>query len=135
MSNFDAGDVGGIIGAIVSLLVAIGGGIAWLLNWKGAREKSQAARLKAWEQSLDRREKEQRQETEDRLRTFEDKLSAVSLVSFEMLGELQRLDPASPVLARAREVLRSVFPVDPDPPDWLRSLVHRLDRPHDERGN
>jgi hypothetical protein len=129
MDNFDAGQAGGIFAGVIAALVAIGKGVGWLINWKGARERSEAARLRAWEQSLDRREQKQRMETEHRLAAFEDKLSAVSLVSFEMLGELQRLDPASPTLVRAREVLRKVFPVDPDSPEVLRTLVRRLDHP------
>lgn len=130
-SGVSPNEAGGVFAGIVAALFALGKGLAWLLNWKDARDKSEAARLKAWQASLDRREKEQRAEAESRMAAFEDKLSAVSLVSFEMLGELQRLDPASPVLAHAREVLRAVFPVDPEPPEWLRSLVRRLDHPHE----
>lgn len=123
-----AGEVGGVFAGIVAGLAAIGKGIAWMLNWKDARENSRAARLHAWEQSLDRREKEHREETEARLGAVESKLSAVSMALFEAIGELQRLDPFSPILASARLVLQQAYPVDPDMPAEIKALIRRVDR-------
>lgn len=125
--NLSPGDVGGVFAGLVGLLVAIGKGFAWLANWKNTRENTRAARLRAWEAALDKRDREMRVELEQHVHAVEKKLSAVTMVMFEMLGELQRLDPVNPVLARARVVLNQTYPVDPDIPEEMRTLIRRVE--------
>ena len=126
-SGVSPGEAGGVIAGAIAILAALGKGMAWLLNWQGARADARAARLKVWEESLDRREREHREKTEGRLKAMESKVSAVSAALFEAIGELQRLDPASPVLAKARQVLQAEFPVDPELSDEMKALLRRLD--------
>lgn len=122
------GEAGGVLAGVIALLAAMGKSFKELINWKDAREKSRAAELKAWEDSLARREKENRERTEDRLEAVESKLSLVTGALFDALGELHRLDPASPVLARAKQALQQAYPLDVDTPPDIQALVRRIDR-------
>ena len=131
MDSGQFGEAGGIFAGFTAALYALGKGIGWLLNYKGERDNQRSARLKAWEQSLDKRDREHREETDGRLRAMESKVSALSMALFEALGELQRLDPASPVLARASMVMKAEFPVEPDIPEEMKALLRRLDRKDD----
>lgn len=133
-NGVSAGEVGGIFAGIIALLASIGTAIRWLFNWRDARDRSQAARLKAWEESLDRREKEHRESTEQRLHAMERKLSAVTAALFETIAELQLLDAASPALAKAKIVLRQAYPLDVETPSDMQALIDRLDTASTQRG-
>lgn len=122
------GEVGGVFAGVVALGAALGKAAKWLLNWQEAREKSNAARLRAWEKSLDRREREQRAETERRFHAMEEKVGMMASALFEAIAELQVLDPRSVALARAKIVLRKAFPVDEETPGNIEALVGRLDQ-------
>lgn len=127
MSELSVGEAGGIFAGAVAGLAALGKGLAWLLNWQNARSENREARLRQWEESLARREKDHREETEARLVAVEGKLTAVSAALFEAIGELQRLDPASPVLAHARLILQHAYPIQPDTPAEMKALLRRID--------
>lgn len=138
MDSMSPGEVGGIFSGIVALIIAIGQGTKWLINWRGAREKTEAARLRAWEKSLDQRERDhaayierQLHAMEQKFTRMEHKVSRLASALFETIAELQVLDPASSALAKAKLVLRGAFPPDHDTPDDIKSMVRRLDQ--DER--
>lgn len=124
-SGVSAGEVGGVFAGLVALLAALGKAGQWLINWKDARENSRAARLAAWEASLDRREQEHREQTVRELHAVNKKLSAVAGALFEALAELQRIEPANPMLVRAKLILREVYPVSPEMPDEMKAFVRR----------
>lgn len=126
------GEIGGVFAGIVALLATFGKGFAWLVNLKGARENSRAARLAAWEKSLDRREEEQRAEqararaeAEERMHTMERRMRLLSAALFEMVAEVQRLDPDSAALAKARGALIAAYPVEPELPEDMAWLAER----------
>lgn len=127
MDNLSAGEVGGVLAGAIAVLAALGKGLQWLFNWQGAREDSERARLQKWEEALDRRDKEQREQTDKRLHAMEKKVGVMSMALFEAIGELQRLDPASGVLVRARSVLQELYPADPKIPEEIKALVRRVD--------
>lgn len=148
------GTAGGVFAGIVAAFVAIGRGVAWFINWKGARDDSRSARLRAWESSLEKREHQYRELIEARLRitetslkdsnarielaeekleVFESKATVMASVLFETLAEVVRLDPTSVLLARARTQLMDAFPLDDHTPPVLAELVRRIDRLVEER--
>ena len=104
MEHWTAGDYGGAFAGVVAALAALGKGLAWLLNWQGAREDRRAQRNAEWEASLTRREKEGREQLEAKFAAIEGRVAqletqnealAVSLT--DVTDELRRIEPASPV--------------------------------------
>lgn len=156
-NGVSAGEIGGVVAGLVALLAALGKGAQWIFNWKGAREDARAARLKAWEDSLDRRERTHREETEHELEQVSEALGKVR----EELGQLGRqsaeqsalltvtrnalhlvterlrqVAPDSPELEYAEVLLRPGFLASPPlpitmPPDMaeLQRQVIRKDEP------
>jgi hypothetical protein len=113
MNGLDFGESGGLIGWGVAAAVATAQGIAWLLNWHGARENDRAARLQTWEASLVSRERIYREEIETRLRETETELGRVegelatlrSLLA-QLAIALRNHDPTNAVLDAAERILR-----------------------------
>lgn len=128
MESLSPGEVGGVFGGLVALIIAIGGGLRWMLGWTDRRQELREAKLLRWEESLQRREKDYREHTEERLHDVERKCDAMAGALFEALAELQRLDPASPAIVKARMALHELYPVDMDVPDFIQNLVRRLDK-------
>jgi hypothetical protein len=133
MSDVSPGEVGGVFAGIIALLTILGKATGWLINWKGRREDSRAERLRAWEKSLDERERAHRAEhearfvqLEERIELKEQKISMMAASLFEVIAEMQILDAASPALANARRVLRKAFPVQEDVPEGIAHLVRRF---------
>lgn len=133
MDNLSAGEAGGIFAGLIALLASIGAGVRWMIGWRDSRQDLREAKLNQWEESLARREKEQREAIEERLKVVEDKLSIVSMALFETVAELQVLDPANPSLAKARIVLSEAYPVDFEAPEWMKTLLGRIDRKEETR--
>ena len=120
------GEVGGYFAGAVALLAVIGKGIKWLTNFKERQAESRAAKLQAWHDELQAREKrlddkqaEYQADIERRLRVVM-KQSVALRMAFEMVAApLRAIDPANKELAQAEQLLRSAFPLDPDmPPDF-----------------
>lgn len=146
MEDWTAGDYGGAFAGVVAALAALGKGIAWLLNWQGAREDRRAAKLQAWEDSLTRREKEQREELErrfeqrdaavaDRDKAIDElrhQVGALGASLFDVTAALRTENPTSPALARAAASLRTAFPAEVDVPIGLAELIATLDRKDEE---
>lgn len=117
-SGVSAGEAGGILAGMVGMLVALGGGIKWFFMGRDAR-------LKAWEQSLDRREREQRAQTETRLVTVETRLRTLVGMVFRLTSEVERLEPGNAVLAEVTRSLHLIYPLEADDTD-LTALARRL---------
>lgn len=134
MDNWTAGDYGGAFAGLIAGLAALGKGLAWLLNWHGAREERRAKKLAAWEASLTQREKEQREKTERRLAEVEGELAHVTARQWalgnsliECMADLRDHNPGSDALDRAKAVLRAAFPPDFTLPTAFADLVARFD--------
>tara|TARA_B100000749_G_scaffold218650_1_gene173666 strand:- start:341 stop:766 length:426 start_codon:yes stop_codon:yes gene_type:complete len=133
MDNLSAGDVGGIFAGVVAVLTALGGAIAWLLNWHGERSDRKSAQLKEWEDSLARREKEQREVTEGRLAAVEQSVRQLDRafnlavwVTHIMVDDLIVMNPRRASLGLVLSRINETYPVPEDMPDELANLAARL---------
>jgi len=114
--------------------------MAWLLNWQGARSDRKAERLRLWEESLDRRDKEYRLQLEHDLEelraahqanaaeidVLRNRFRALRGAALELVVEVRAIKPESPALKRADAMLRTAFPIEAALPEDLTDLVHRL---------
>lgn len=137
MDDWTAGDVGGVFAGAVTLLASAGGGIAWLLNWHGARDDNRAERLRTWEKSLAERERAYRLEIEGRLDETEEQLAQVKMelesqrltaslaveAVVELAAEIHANTPHSASLARLKLLLDHIRP---ESAPQLAALAHRL---------
>lgn len=137
-SPVSAGEVGGIFAGIVSLVIAIGGGIRWLVGWNDRRQDLREAKLNKWEESLQRREKAAREEaeareaeyhqiTDRRLKSMEQKAALMFALNLQVVSELERLDAGSPVLVKVRLAIKEAFAADPDLPEWFGTLYRQFE--------
>ena len=131
-----AGEAGGIFAGVVALLYAAGKGTAWLLNWKDARAQTRSAKLQAWHDELDARERKQ----DDRDTKYQQHIEAqlrrntveirVLRRAFDLAAEpLRRLKPDDPNLAMAQRLLSRAFPLDPSLPEDISVLLAMVDEP------
>lgn len=141
MSDLSAGEVGGVFAGAIALLAAVGKAIAWVLDWQGARDKAKAQRLEAWEASLDRRERDYREDIErdlEQLRAqsaaqaaelarMREQQAAIGFSLLEVTLELRANVPASPALVRIGAVLRRVFQPEHGIPPEVGELLRALD--------
>lgn len=125
---------------VVAALAALGKALAWLLNWQGARSDRKADRLRVWEESLDRRDKEYRQQLEHDLEELRaahqananeitglrNRFRALRGAALELVVEVRLIKPDSPALKRADAMLRTIFPLDSALPEDLAELVNQL---------
>ncbi|WP_310534592.1 hypothetical protein [Novosphingobium sp.] len=139
-AGLSAGEVGGVFAGVVAALAALGKGLAWLLNWQGARSDRKADRLRVWEESLDRRDKEYRQQLEHDLEelraahlanateisALRNRFRALRGAALELVIEVRAISPDSPALKRADAMLRTAFPVEVVLPADLTELVNQL---------
>ena len=139
-AGLSPGEVGGVFAGVIAGLAAIGKALAWLLNWQGARSDRKAERLRVWEESLDRRDKEYRQQLEHDLEelraahqananeidALRNRFRALRGAALELVVEVRVLKPDSPALKRADTMLRAAFPVESALPTDLTDLVTRL---------
>jgi uncharacterized coiled-coil protein SlyX len=112
MSEWGAGEAGGVFAGAVAALAVLGKGLAWLLNWNETRSSGREVRLAAWEHSLAERERAYREEIEGALAATRAELARVEHdldtlrgVLGAMAAELHRHAPESPALARAARAL------------------------------
>ena len=141
MDHWTRGDLIAGAGLGASTLFGTWKGIGALIKWLAGRSESHDARLRSWEESLQRREKEYREEIEDRLKKVIDrtavqdkqlvrlfrqvKVTRHSLV--EVTVELKALAPESEAVARAETMLREAFPPEWNLPEDIVDLAHMLD--------
>lgn len=135
MDDWTAGDYVGLVGGAVAALAALGNGIAWLLNWRGAREDRRAAKLQKWEESLNRREQDYRETIEHRLaevggelERVNGRLGTLGVALFDVSLALRDADPENAALVRVVTVLRTAFPTEDVLPEGVAALLARLDR-------
>ncbi len=128
-----------MVAGAIAILAALGKGVAWLLNWKDARAKTRAAKLQAWHEELQTREKQQDERDRQYQQHIETQLrrQAVEIRvlrrAFELVAEpLRRVEPDNPNLARAQAMLDRAFPLDPALPEDLATLMAMIDRPAPE---
>lgn len=134
MDGISLGESGGIFAGVVALLALLGKGIMWVTNLHEERSASKAAKLQAWEDSLARREQEQRAELEEKfgelqaeVATSHSQIGALAVALFDVTSALRGNDPTSPALTRAAATLRAAFPMDHNVPVTFRELLARLD--------
>ncbi len=134
MDNWNAGEIGGVFAGFVAALAALGKGVAWLLGRDDRRAELRDKKLQAWEDSLARREVEQRAQTETRLvvlerqvRRLQSRLGRVSGSLLEVTVELREVAPLNPALLRAEALLKSEFEADPDTPEDMLAAARKLD--------
>lgn len=136
MDEWTAGDYTGLGGGVVVILGAMGKGLAWLLNWNGERSDAKAARLRAWEESLVRREKEARAAMELRFRGLEVAViklrrltGALRACLQEVTTDLRIHAPDSAAADRAESMLRNAWAdmLDFEVPEDLAELTRLLD--------
>jgi hypothetical protein len=135
------------VGAGAAATKPIWHGIRWLFTWTDRRAIRRDAKLQAWEASLVEREKQFRIEIEQQLELTRAELRAVredldaqrrttmrlvDVVS-DLSTELEGHAPRSPVLIRARKLLKTL-PL-PAPAPELEALAAQLDEPRGTRGN
>lgn len=139
-TGLSPGEVGGVLAGIIAGIAAVGKGLAWLLNWQGARSDRKAERLRAWEEMLNQRDKEYRAKLEHDIAELQDahkanaeqiagliKLTrALSGAALELVVEVRVLNQDSPALKRAHTILRTAFPLDNTLPSDLTELVKKL---------
>lgn len=123
MHDPSAGQVGGIFAGIVALLVAIGQGVRWAVNYGDKRAVARAAKLDAWEARLDAREKIFEAQIEARMMALEAENRAYRNALSHVLPALRTIDPKHPSLRMADEALHSAFPTEfRIPPDMQNKL-------------
>jgi len=143
MPDPSAGEIGGIFAGAVALLVAIGKAFAWLVNLDDRRESTRHAKLDAWQRELDARETRIDRAQVEYQKKIEGQLAALAswnarlqrqqsglLRAYQTISAaLRALDPASPALGAADELIRAAFPVDPDTPAEFLALLADLGLP------
>lgn len=122
-----AAQAGGAFALVLGGVAAIGKALAWLLNWQGERSDAKSAKLQAWEDSLDRREKDQRTRLEARFARLEGLVIVLRDSLLDVTVELRLHDPQSAALAKATEVLRGAFPPEFALPADMMNLTRKLD--------
>lgn len=143
MTDWSAGEVGGVFAGVLAGLAALGKGIAWLLNWQGERTEAKSKRLLVWEASLDRREAEYRESIEGELKSLREgdgvtraelklareQMAAIEFSLLEVMIELRAHVPSSPALKRAATALRRVFRPEYGIPPEMAELLRAMDDP------
>lgn len=133
--GFSAGEAGGVFAGIVALLAALGKGVKWLLGFRERQAVTRAAKLQAWHDELEARERrlEERQaeyqaSIERKLKVFEGQNMALRM-AFEMVAApLRALEPHNRELAQAEQLLRAAFPLDPDITPDFKGLLGRIEK-------
>lgn len=143
MTDWSAGEVGGVFAGALAGLAAMGKAIAWLLNWQGERTEAKSKRLLVWEASLDRREVEYRESIEGELKGLREsdgvtraelklareQMAAIEFSLLEVMIELRAHVPSSPALKRAAAALRRVFRPEYGIPPEMAELLRAMDDP------
>jgi len=129
------GEAGGIVAGSLALLAAVGKGFAWLLNWGDARAKTRTAKLDAWHEELEARERKIEEKDRQYREHIETELRQVKMENralrraFELVSEpLRRIDPDNAGLQQAHDLLSRAFPLDPRMPEDIALLTAQIDQ-------
>ena len=128
------GEVGGIIAGCVAVMVAIGHGIRWLLNFRERQANSRQAKLQIWHDELTAREDKLDEKLSDYQKKTEASL-AVALsqnralrIAFELVAApMRKIDPGNPNLAQAEQLLHAAFPLDPAVSPNMGALLAQIE--------
>lgn len=116
-------DIPSILGAVVTVLVAIGAGIKWLF-WRSDN---------SWT-NLRKREDAYVKKIEDRLQALEKKSEELWLCFSLVASSLHAKDSGDPALTRVAKILGEAFPLDLGIPDEWHRKLEELDRRKVEHG-
>lgn len=108
LMNHTTADVGQIVGGAG----ALGAGwmfLRWLLTLAGGRQDARIAKLEREVEALTSR------------------LMIVAQAAMELAADVERLDPESPSLKRARSALKKAFPVPSHQPADLAAMAAQVD--------
>jgi hypothetical protein len=139
MADPSAGEVGGVFAGAVALIVALGHGMRWWLGWTDRRAATRSAKLDAWQNQLDEREKRIDAQQAEHWSRVERELEVLRREHSALLGGYQLItaalrvvDPGNDALRRADELLRSAFLLDPLLPGDIATIAQRIRRRDDE---
>jgi uncharacterized protein HemX len=139
MADPSVGEVGGVFAGAVALLVALGHGMRWWLGWTDRRAATRSAKLDAWQNQLDQREKRIEAQQVEHWTRVERELELLRREHAALLGGYQLVtaalrvaDPDNDALRRADELLRSAFLLEPVLPGDMASIAQRIRRRDDE---
>lgn len=104
-----AGEEVSSVASGVGVVAAIGVFLRWLLTLAGARQDARIAKL------------------EREVKGLTSRLMLVAQAAMELSADMERLDPSSLTLKRARVALKKAFPVENDPPEDLVALADKVD--------
>lgn len=132
-----SGDLAGILGGIVSLVVAAGGGIRWLCSAQERRVRRRDEKLDRWQGELEERERSLDGSLMGRLLSLEAKAERVEplerrterlrLAYRLVASELLRLSPHSGALLQAQALLaEEAGPLLTALPDDMADQIDRL---------
>lgn len=131
-----AGEAGGIFAGAVALLVVIGKGAAWLINWKDTREQTRSAKLQIWHEELKEREEALDERVDRRMEALESQLVDLSRTvdkwrtAFHLVAaELLQRHPQSVALMQAQKILAEAFPLhlhDMNIPGDMQKTLDRI---------
>lgn len=107
--------IAGIVGGAVTLCGAIGGAIRWLINRRDNREDAHVKKIEARIEAL-----------ESETRVLESETRRLWLVIGYVVPALHAADPLSPALKAAQQILGNRFPLDPNIPGDMQSLLDRM---------
>lgn len=124
--GLSSGEVGGALAGVIAVGMAVGKGVAWLLNWRDVRAQTRAAKLQVWHDELKAREDALDRKIEARLASFEQQVDKWRLAFHLVAAELLQRYPQSMALMQAQRILAEAFPMHLSdvalPEDMERSL-------------
>lgn len=133
MDGFSWAEIGGRFAGGAVVLAAVGRSLAWLLNWQGARDERKAARMREWEDSLIRREKDYREQIEREITELRGEVAEakrnmqrVCRIGTQVAQKLRQHSPDEDVLRMWDLALRTAFPLE-DEEDDLSALAREVD--------
>ncbi|MEV5021429.1 hypothetical protein MRBLMA1_001252 [Sphingobium sp. LMA1-1-1.1] len=125
--GISSGEVGGVLAGVIAVGMALGKGMAWLLNWRDARAKTRAAKLQVWHDELKAREDALDRKIDARLASFEQQVDKWRLAFHLVAAELLQRYPQSMALMQAQKILAEAFPIHLAVPEDMARSLDRLD--------
>lgn len=122
MSEVGGGEAAGWwAAAVVPTFSALAVGFWRVITW---RER----RLRTWEESLDKAAARMRQEMAAEVQGLRREVIDLRGAMFDVVVELETLNPQSLALRRAKRLLTGAFHIDPEVPADMAAMAAKLDR-------
>ncbi|AMK18688.1 hypothetical protein [Sphingobium sp. MI1205] len=132
--GISSGEVGGVLAGVVAMGVAVGKGLAWLINWRDVRASTRSAKLDKWHEELARREKDLDDKLDHRMNGLERQVGDLTVavdkwrMAFHMVAaELLQRHPQSAALMQAQKILAEAFPIHLAVPEDMARALGRID--------